>query len=367
MTATMSKLTSNKETTVANKIAGWLFNHHDFNLTYVEIIQLLVATCIKRNQTFSRDFFNALTAIIADQANQPMVTDENKIIFYNALSYLAFANPANGQRLKINNIDYRIEKIPLTSGWISAPYFAYGLVALNDHQAPAYLIFQGTTTPTDHGFLAGLLADTRPHGAIGTSLYHRGEKVIQAWVTQQSNRTKQRVICTGQSLGGAMSLHTHIYQPKRVDYYVINPPALTRREQRISENLVNVSDTFTPITNVTPTKTVVSHIKDPVFALSSKYLPAGTTMIKHGTDKENIIIAHARAPNCLNNDTIFDVNQYKNEVLAGALIWKMVKPVLFLLVVLMHIVALPVRLVIAAMNSCCLVLDEQLPLTIQPV
>lgn len=229
--------TSNKsQASISQKMVRWLFREEDLSLGLFEWVKLLSATMIIRNRKFSQDFFDALSKKISTSFSDPQLSDLKKdLVLYNALSYLAFADPQEGQAIVIKGVNYEIQKIPVTSGWLSSTYYAYCLKALNNKDAQSILIFQGTTTPSDHGFLAGILADTRPVGAIGTQLYARGQEAIQKCIEDEYKRTNKRVMCTGQSLGGAMSLHDYIHQPDIVDYFIINPPGLTSREKEIYE------------------------------------------------------------------------------------------------------------------------------------
>ncbi|MDR3442017.1 MAG: hypothetical protein P4L65_03260 [Legionella sp.] len=327
---------------IPQKVVGWLFREHNLSLRFTEWLRLLSATLIVRNRQLSQDFFNALSKKITSSFADPKLNDLKKdLILYNALSYIAFAAPQEGQVISIKGIDYSIQKIALTSGWVSSTYYAYGLKAITDTNAQSILIFQGTTTPADHGFLAGLLADTRPVGAVGTQLYARGQEQIQNWINREHQRTQKRILCTGQSLGGAMSLHAHIHQPDAVDFFIVNPPTLTNREKEIYEkNRAQLSD------DNTRTLTVVSHINDPVLNLGSLYLPEGTKMYRHGENNENRIIAHAKAPDCSQDAQELHFETHDNSKRATSYAWKIIKTFLSVAVLILHVIALPIRITI---------------------
>lgn len=339
----MSKFNAdNARLSVPQKMIAWLFCEQELSLGFNEWLKLLSATIIIRNRQFSQDFFDALSDKIATSSADPELSDLKKdIILFNALSFIAFADPQEGQTITIRGIKYEIEKIALTSGWLSSTYYAYGLKAVSDTNAQSFLIFQGTTTPSDHGFLAGVMADTRPFGAIGTQLYARGQKNIQSWINKEQQRTKKRVLCTGQSLGGAMSLHAHVHQPDAVDFFIVNPPGLTSREKRIYED--NRKSVQLP--SATPrTLTVVSHVNDPVFALGSQYLPEGTKVYKHGQIIENSIVAHAKAPDCRKNMPDLEFTVHDHNHIHRSASWKLIKAILFFGVLILHAIALPFRL-----------------------
>ncbi|MFI4919757.1 MAG: hypothetical protein ACHP65_09400 [Legionellales bacterium] len=333
---------------IAQKMVAWLFRDNDLSLSASEWARLLWTTIIKRNRPFSQCFFDALSQKISASFADSNLSDVKKdLLFYNALSYLAFANPQAGQALTIKGINYTIEKIKLTSGWLSAPYYAYGLHASTDPNAQSYLIFQGTTTPSDNGFLSGILADSRPNGAVGTQLYARGQKKIQQWIDQEHARTHKRVVCTGQSLGGAMSLHAYIHQPNKVDFFVVNPPSLTSREKRIYENQQHepLSDKDVRILKV------VSHTNDPVWTLGSCYLPKGTEVCRHGDKNENNIMAHARAPYCGAQSPEYQFVPHEYSQPVKNRYWKTLKPFLFIGACILHAIAWPMRLAIQSTHA----------------
>ncbi|WP_040534266.1 alpha/beta hydrolase-fold protein [Legionella drancourtii] len=340
----MTESNSNKASaSISQKVVGWLFREQELSLGFLEWVKLFSATLIVRNRQFSQDFFDALSEKISISFANPDLSDLKKdLILYSALSYIAFADPQEGQFITIAGIDYSIQKIALTSGWISSTYYAYGLTAITDKNAQSFLIFQGTTTPADHGFLAGILADTRPVGSVGTQLYARGQEKLQNWIDSEYKRTNKRVMCTGQSLGGAMSLHAYIHQPDAVDYFIMNPPALTSREKEIYENRNSkrLHDTSTR------RLTVVSHLNDPVLGLGSLYMPQGTKVYRHGDIHENRFFAHAKTPDCRKEAPELQSLEHDNTKRVKSYSWKIIKTFLFVAVLILHAIAFPVRIIV---------------------
>jgi len=347
----INSLTSAKKSkSIGEKMVRWLFREHDsFPFSFLESLQLLSAVVFIPNSALFDDLFKQLSLKIELSSNDTSLSDEAKeMIIYNALCYLAFSDPKENATLKIDGVNYAIEKIQLTSGWLSGPYYAYGLKATDESRLPdgscppSIIIFKGSTFPTDGGFLAGYLADTRPHGTVGAQLYSRGQERLQSWINTEYERTKKTVICTGQSLGGAMSLHCHIHQPNKVDFFAINPPSLTSREKRIYNNSVNQLMSKTATTEPSRLLKVLSHRNDWVFPIGSNYFPNGTMISRHGQKKDDIKFAHVRAadPQFLQEFKPHD-NKIKRNVL-----WKILKPLPFLVVLLLHAIALPFRFVI---------------------
>lgn len=311
---------------IPQKVVRWLYREtNDLSLSLSEWGQLLSATMLFSNESFLQEFHNVLVQKLEEAEDEPTI--------YSTLSYLAFSNPQAGAKLKIRGIEYTLEKIPLTAGWISAPYYAYGLKDNSAAHNQSILIFQGTTYPTDNGFLAGLLGDTVPYGAIGTSLYYRGKERIQQWIDNEYTQTGKRVMCTGQSLGGAMSLHCKINQSEKVQLVVFNPPTLTTQESHIIRENNERNQGTDGIMSV------YSHVNDPVFSLGNNVLPRNSRIYKYGYPAEDPISAHARAPQ--KNPEELDSNDmpYSSNSL-----WKCIRPLLFMTVVLLHILALPLRL-----------------------
>ncbi|WP_419420436.1 hypothetical protein ACNVED_03810 [Legionella sp. D16C41] len=326
--------------TIPQKMVKWLFHDTDsLSFRFGGWIKLLWAMIFKASSSFTVQFFNALKEkIAATFGDKTLSAAKKEIICYNALSYLAFAHPQEGSQLDINGITYTIHKIKLTSGWFSSPYYAYGLTS----KASSILIFPGTTVPSDRGFIAGILGDTMPGGAVGTFLYSRGKKQIQSWINSEYQRTGRPVICTGQSLGGAMSMHCHVHQPTKVDFYVFNPPTLTSREARIYERNKSISSDKSE-----RTLKVITHHSDPVFRMGSYYLPPGTKIFRHGSKNENSLTAHAKAPNFKNHtpeipDTFVD---YERQQLKTR-IWKLQKVCLFMGALLCQMICLLPRFII---------------------
>ena len=321
---------------LSQKLVSWLFREVPYPFTFLESIKILSARFFIKNRVYLDEYFKALAAKIEATYNDETITPLTKeLILYSALSYLGYTDPRPGTTLKINDIEYTIEKIPLTSGWFSGAYCAYGLKASND--AASILIFKGTTFPTDGGFFSAHLADTRPHGAVGSLLYAQGQDVLQVWITNEHQRTKKKVICTGQSLGGAMSLHCHIHQPALVDFFAIHPPSMTSREKRLYDNINS-----NPSSGEQRLLKVVCHRNDPVFNVGSQYLPPGTSIYNHGDKHSLPYFAHIKTPDC-SQEPIF--NDYPDTIKRNWG-WKFIKPILFLTSLLLHLVVWPLRLLI---------------------
>jgi hypothetical protein len=324
---------------VPQRIVSWLFRDSELSLSFFEWLKLLSATILLRNKLFLDEFYTVLAQKIESTLSTSSIlsAEKKEIILYNALSYLVLSNPKEGSTLTINGFRYTIKKIPITSGWLSGPYVAYALTVVENSLAKSILVFKGTTFPTDGGFLAGVMADTRPHGAVGAQLYARGQDRLQAWITQEYQRTGQKVLCTGQSLGGAMSLHCHIHQPNEVDFFAINPPSFTSRERCIYEQ----QGVVTPSNELK----VICHLNDPVFSLGSQFLPVGTRIFNHGDPDEGWLNAHAKTALCKEDTPEPEFNLYAN-VTQRNILWKISKPFLFVMVLVCHAIALPVRLMI---------------------
>ena len=339
-------LTTQVPRSAPQRILSWLFREDKLSLSVIEWVQLISATIFISNRTFLDEFFMVIKdKIEAAFKHSTLSSFKKELILYNGLSYLAYSEPKEGQTIEIGGILYTIQKIPLTSGWLSGAYCAYGLKDMSLQLAQSILLFKGTTFPTDSGFLAGILADTRPHGAVGAQLYSRGQGAIQAWINSEYDRTGKPVICAGQSLGGAMSLHAHIHQPDKVDFFAINPPSLTTREQQIyqahAKNIALESSRSLKVT---------CHVNDPVFGLGSQYLPLGTKIFKHGRVDDHFLMAHAKAAHC---DLDAKEPAYDDHVepIKKNRLWKILKLPLFVVVIALHVLALPVRLSIQVAHT----------------
>jgi len=342
--------TTSAKKSIGEKMVRWLFREdNSFPFSFLESLQLLSVVAFIPNPALFDDLFKQLSLKIELSSNDTSLSDKAKeMIRYNALCYLAFSDPKENATLKIDGVNYAIEKIQLTSGWLSGPYYAYGLKATDESRLtdgtcpPSILIFKGSTFPTDGGFLAGYLADTRPHGAVGAQLYSRGQKQLQSWINTEYERTKKTVVCTGQSLGGAMSLHCHIHQPDKVDFFAINPPSLTSREKRIYNSSVN--QLIPQTTADTPPRLlkVLSHINDWVLPIGSNYLPNDTMISRHGQKEDDVQLAHVRAA----DPKYFQEFKPHDNKIKRNILWKILKSLPFLVVLMLHAIALPFRFII---------------------
>ena len=311
---------------VANKMIAWLFHKdQEFKLTGIQLCYLFYSKYIYASHAFRKAFFEALqNEIAAIENNASLDIKKKEILSFNVLAFLGYTHPEDGDFVTIRDQKYTIEKIQLTSGWLSSPYYFYGLTLVADPEGQAICIFPGTTVASDRGFLAGLLADTRPGGAIGAGLYERGKKKIQNWINETYQKTNKPVLCVSESLGGGISLRAYVEQPDKVDYCLYNPVSLTQREENIYENkkLSSNSNSCKLM--------VIRHRSEFAFNLGSRYLPPDTNFILHGDENGDSIETHERGANF--NDEFLE-RQPKPEIKRNK-IWESVKPLLFGVLVL---------------------------------
>lgn len=157
------------------------------------------------------------------------------------LSLMAFGCPEAGEQIilpaKCANgswkmITYTVAHVPLTPSWLGSQYIAYGLVPeqaddLQD-QAPAHLLYRGTTPSGWKGFMWNYFANFFPLTSVGSGLFRLGKKRIQTFLNKQKEITQLKTECHGVSLGGSLSLLTAQACPDEVEAYA-NVPAGTRK------------------------------------------------------------------------------------------------------------------------------------------
>lgn len=250
---------------------------------------LITALLINKN-TYLMDEFQARLQremynihLLASETNELLSAKINNI-----LSFIAYTEPKNGQNLYIPTlvdggyeiIRYTIQRINLTSDYVSAPYTCYGLLPPSTHpQVPARMIFLGTTFPTAKGFAQTLMADTAPGGGVGHWLYMQGGNHLKAWINEQFERNKQAIHCCGQSLGGAMCIQAYIHQPDKIEFTAINPPFLTNAERRILKNSSICQSGWTKKNQI------FSHVQDPVGQIGH-WLPSNADVYIYGSDSD---------------------------------------------------------------------------------
>ena len=250
---------------------------------------LITALFINKNKYLLREFQVRLQQ---EMHKIPLLTNETNeqlsAKIDNILSFIAYTEPTNGACIYIptlideafENIRYTIQRINLTSDYLSAPYPCYGLIPpLSHSNVPARIIFLGTTFPTAKGFVQTLMADTAPGGGVGHFLYMQGGSDLKAWINEQFEKTKQAIHCCGQSLGGAMCIQTYIHQPNKVEFTAINPPFLTNAERRaLNESSIAQKDW-------TRKNQIFSHVQDPIGRIGH-WFPPNTDVYIYGTEND---------------------------------------------------------------------------------
>ncbi len=323
--------------------------HHQATLSVFtpwDWVRLIGATVFRKNRSFLDEFKTVLQCNIeAVCCDRGLSLEQKQVSLFHDLSFLAFSEPESGCRINIPLVGYgpyTVERIQLTSGWLSAPYYAYGLVP-EARVAPPLLVFTGTAFPTATGFLAGLMADTGPRGSVGRQLYQRGNVALQRWIHQQYQQIGRRVVCTGQSLGGAMGLLCHIHQPDKVDYFSINPPYLTDLEKKIyAQQRARLRDLDTERGEGSARLLrIATHVADPIRGLGH-WLPPGTRICMHGDPEIGALEAHAKSPKV---DAVPPFMTHKTGAGQKNYLWKCIKPILFMGVCILLALALPFRIV----------------------
>lgn len=151
----------------------------------------------------------------------------------NLMCYIAYTRPSEEDRIKIpywngtewDLVEYTIEHIRLTPDWMGPPSIAYGLVPVDNEQAPPRLLFKGTGFPSEPEFFIQVLNDITPLASVGSFSFFFGRDNIKDWL----DKVGRGVWVAGHSLGGALTENVVSAFPSQVargDAYC--PPALLR-------------------------------------------------------------------------------------------------------------------------------------------
>ena len=170
-------------------------------------------------------------------AKEEVPSEKMRAIYVrNLLALYPFFSPEAGEEVSFEVLGkletYIVELIPLTPSYSSSPLMAYGLIPKEKNKnIPPFLVFKGTTYPTDEGFAQSLLTDINPFAPVGGYAFQLFIKErIEKWLKKQTqNGSKVEVI--GASLGGALSLQTASYLPSYIkEVHAFNSPAVTSSE-----------------------------------------------------------------------------------------------------------------------------------------
>lgn len=222
-------------------------------------------------------------------------------IIHTALSYITLSEPLNGTIIKVpvkldNNwhfVDYKTQKIQMTSDYFGSPYSAYGLKPISNLEAQAQLLFMGTSIfPTIAGSHHTVMTDFTPGYSVGESLYLCGRQKITNWVLENSTADKP-VIAVGHSLGGSLAAIAHVYQPDRVQARVLNSPCWLSNLEKTYKNNISKIEAANECLVHNPIIITVNE-GDPVFEIGT-YIPHNSKLYiissKLG-NKEGLLIKH---------------------------------------------------------------------------
>lgn len=221
------------------------------------------------------------------------------------LCYLPFAEPNDGHQFKIpvkdQNGHFHREPMKVTrvnmSPGIEGPYYALNLQPVDpkNQHAQEHMLFMGTNPlPTASGFSVTVHADTITGNSIGENFVEassdRLEKMINEkfksniknlllnhrdqFVRDDGTLDKQklwlaaRVKCTGQSLGGSISLQMLVKFPHMVEISAFEPPFLLEKHKtEMERNLTDAHDNFNRMVSELEQEAVDPDIKNDLSTL----------------------------------------------------------------------------------------------------
>lgn len=145
-----------------------------------------------------------------------------EVIIGDLLAVFPFLRPEPGESIEVpvfkegrtRLVSYKVEPIRLTPNWMGSPLMAYGLNPKKARSsAPPFLLFKGTTYPTDKGHNLSVLTDLNPGGAVGSLGFKHGKKNIEKWLEKSEGK---EAIVVGKSLGGALAWRSALYFPDKI-------------------------------------------------------------------------------------------------------------------------------------------------------
>lgn len=132
----------------------------------------------------------------------------------------AYKTPRNGEILQIYSDEtkkmesYKVKLIPMTLG-----IYAFGLTPIDkDSKANPILLFRGTSFyPSGQAAGETVKTDFHPLG-IGYGSYMQGKKAIADWMSEVYEKTGNKVLVTGHSLGSAYATYAAIDNHDKVKF-----------------------------------------------------------------------------------------------------------------------------------------------------
>ncbi len=220
-----------------------------------------------------------------------------EIVVGELLALVPFLRPIDGDALQVpmqidgkwQLINYEVERIELTPKAFGSPLVAYGLKPqINDKKAPPLLLFKGTTYPSDEGFGLSLLTDLNPFASVGSYAFKIGKNKIKAFLDAQVEKTGQKSIIYGKSLGGALAWKTALdfsYHVSKVMAY--GSPGFSEKALAKLKQLDKLPEEYKPAFNFFCQK------NDPV-PFFGKEAPAGVKYYEIlGRKSRKGVMAHA--------------------------------------------------------------------------
>lgn len=237
-------------------------------------VELLKAVLWKPNPELMNEARSLVQKMFIDmhtQFNQKNLSNTEhfhaEVVIGDLLSLIPFLRPQDNEKFlvpvriedKWELIEYTVDRIELTPGWMGSPLVAYGLRP-SDPKLPPLLLFKGTTYPTDEGASLSFLTDINPFGSVGSYAFSIGKDKIQKWLA--ANTSEKKAVIYGKSLGGAQAWRTAIHFPDHVDKVMAyGAPGFSPWEQRELNHMI---DQQTLLEKESPQINIFCQTNDPV-------------------------------------------------------------------------------------------------------
>lgn len=229
---------------LANHFIDWVFfeNETMFDTEHQSVLQRIT---LKYSRVFYQEFASVLIQRIQDFYEKSLInetsfshkTNHHVMMLISLLPYCDFEKVEVIEVPKWDDLTKRWLLKPYTLRFLNLDKFIFKdpkrallltpleEIDINSRKQPYYLVFMGThPLPTSPGWQVGLCADSSPFLNFGELILNVFEKEVIEVVDLIIGAKKSPLICTGHSLGGALSLLLYQKRPQIHKVYALNPP-----------------------------------------------------------------------------------------------------------------------------------------------
>jgi pimeloyl-ACP methyl ester carboxylesterase len=290
----------------ARNFMKFLFSDQPLSTAFVNW-KLVKGLLFQKDEALLKDIrieFQNYCIKLAKQLNKPQFAGPHEqkladILIGNLLALYPFFEPDDGDLLALPQkikgkwelVNYRVNLLQMTPDWKGDPYYACGLVPLEDPFATPHLVFMGTPPPTTRGAVHAEYTDFIPGLSVGESVYQEGQKTVESWVDDIVAITGQKFHIYGQSLGGSLCQILAAHKPDKIGkVFAYNPPSLWKPLlEQYQTKIQSLSEADRPEMNI------FCQERDPVYSLGAGWDPSWNVYQVLPKEEPNPYEAHIRA------------------------------------------------------------------------